>query len=222
MIGNAGALAKLFTSSYNPQDNSYHIVGTENGQNVIDATWSASTNALQINTLNLDGTHSFLQSTNVGASITTYLPTGQLVELTTMGNQGGVTTTWDVLNSFLWDRQVTEFTAPGSVISDTRDYTSVANQWLASHTLPSGNFSKTDEDFAVNWSAQVERFAQVFTDDLQSGADNGVIAGSPGGLLAGFQGGKVESRGRGGLDGGFGDGQRGGGHGLDPSVTDCG
>jgi hypothetical protein len=32
--------------------------------------------------------------------------------------------------------------------------------------------------------AQVERFAQVLADDLQRGADDGVVAGGPGGLLA--------------------------------------
>ena len=33
---------------------------------------------------------------------------------------------------------------------------------------------------------EVEGFAQLFTDDLQRGADDGIVAGGPGALLAGF------------------------------------
>ena len=68
---------------------------------------------------------------------------------------------------------------------------------------------------------QIERLAQILADDLQGGADNGVVAGRPGGLLAGLQGGEIGSRGRGGLDGGFGDGQVAVAMAY-PSVADCG
>ena len=39
--------------------------------------------------------------------------------------------------------------------------------------------------------AKVERLAQLLADDLQGGADHGVVAGRPGGLLAGLEGGEV-------------------------------
>ena len=35
--------------------------------------------------------------------------------------------------------------------------------------------------------AQVERLAQLFADDLQGGADDGIVAGRPGALLAGLE-----------------------------------
>ena len=36
--------------------------------------------------------------------------------------------------------------------------------------------------------AEVERFAQLLADDLQGGADDGIVAGGPGALLAGLDG----------------------------------
>jgi hypothetical protein len=39
--------------------------------------------------------------------------------------------------------------------------------------------------------AQIERFAEALTDDLQCGADHGIIAGGPRGLLTRFNGGEV-------------------------------
>jgi hypothetical protein len=42
--------------------------------------------------------------------------------------------------------------------------------------------------------ARVECFAEVFTDDLKRGADDGVIAGGPGSLLAGLHGFEIDGR----------------------------
>ena len=39
---------------------------------------------------------------------------------------------------------------------------------------------------------EVERFAQLFADDLQRGADDGIVAGRPGAVLLGLEGGKVD------------------------------
>ena len=40
--------------------------------------------------------------------------------------------------------------------------------------------------------AQVERFAQVLTDDLQRGTHDRIVAGGPGGLLAGLDCGEID------------------------------
>src|SRR5437870_4340463 len=42
--------------------------------------------------------------------------------------------------------------------------------------------------------AQIERFAQVLTDDLQSGAHDGIVACGPGGLLAVLHRGEIDVR----------------------------
>jgi hypothetical protein len=39
---------------------------------------------------------------------------------------------------------------------------------------------------------EVERLAQLLADDLQRGADDGVVAGRPGAVLLGLEGGKVD------------------------------
>ena len=45
--------------------------------------------------------------------------------------------------------------------------------------------------------AQIHRLAEIFADDLQGRADDGVVAGRPGALLAGLQGGEIGSGGGG-------------------------
>jgi Ca2+-binding RTX toxin-like protein len=63
----------------------------------------------------------------------------------------------DPWNTQLWDQRSIDLDGSGNVVADTRDYTSVANQWPVTHTLPSANLSKADENFATYWTAQVER-----------------------------------------------------------------
>ena len=58
--------------------------------------------------------------------------------------------------------------------------------------------------------AEVEGLAQFLADDLQGGADDGIVAGGPSALLARFEGLEINRRGSGGLDGGS------GGFGHDP------
>jgi len=53
--------------------------------------------------------------------------------------------------------------------------------------IPGGDIEHT---FA---GAQIDGLANAFTDDLQGGADDGIIAGGPGGLLAFFDGGNVRA-----------------------------
>ena len=45
--------------------------------------------------------------------------------------------------------------------------------------------------------AQVERLGELLADDLQGGADDGVVAARPGGLLAGLERGQIDVRGHG-------------------------
>ena len=69
--------------------------------------------------------------------------------------------------------------------------TSHQRRAAASETLPLP--AATSSTF---WpGAQVEGFAQLLADDLQGGADDGIVAGRPGALLAGLDGVEVDAGG---------------------------
>ncbi len=66
---------------------------------------------------------------------------------------------FDVGDQKLWNLNVVHRDSADFVIADIRDYTAVANDWVAHHTLPTANLWQVDSEFITDFSAQVERAA---------------------------------------------------------------
>ncbi len=66
---------------------------------------------------------------------------------------------FDPSDTQLWTDRWVDIDSSGHTIADIRDYTAVANDWVAHHTLPTANLWQVDSEFITDFSAQVERAA---------------------------------------------------------------
>jgi hypothetical protein len=59
----------------------------------------------------------------------------------------------------LWSQRVVAYDGDDQIIADIRDYTDVANLWTNSHTLPTANLWRADENLVTELSAEATRTA---------------------------------------------------------------